>query len=416
MQFIKRSQAGIWALMDQFLFSGSSFIINILLARWLIQYDYGYFAFVFSFYVIAGLYHNAFIIEPSLVFGPSEYRTKLKSYFSVLGKIHHVLMGILLLGAVTAYVFFSLPLLWTTALIATPVMLWNICLRRLCYIDRNKVKVAALLGVLRCIIAFITFFYLKNNVGLNAESYFICFIPADLISGILLFHYLKNTAPDHEELKDRPVIIKHLHYGKWTAGTATATILHAPIYIPLLTYTHGFEEVAHFKSIENLFLPIAQILTALSSLALSNLAEKKQKLTTLLFSQAAVKTGLFFTFIASGYLLFLLLSSEALMDLFYDGKYKTSYGVILLLGWVFIARGFRDGGIANALRATHNNKYIFKAAIGTGLLSAAASFPLVSALGMLGLACTRGLGATVQTLMLLFDFSRLKKKDFKRGK
>jgi len=63
------AKQGIWAIIDQALFSGANFIVNILLARWLSQEQYGAFAVALSiFYLLAG-FHTAVLTEPMMVFG-----------------------------------------------------------------------------------------------------------------------------------------------------------------------------------------------------------------------------------------------------------------------------------------------------------------------------------------------------------
>ena len=60
---------GFWALLDQGLFSGANFLVNILLARWLPPEEYGAFAVAMSvFYLLAG-FHTAVLTEPMMVFG-----------------------------------------------------------------------------------------------------------------------------------------------------------------------------------------------------------------------------------------------------------------------------------------------------------------------------------------------------------
>ena len=93
---------GSFALLDQGLFAGANFIVNILLARWLTPGEYGAFAVAFSVFLLLGVFHTAIFTEPMMVFGPGKYREGLPEYFGILLRGHFALMlpGAALLTAV----------------------------------------------------------------------------------------------------------------------------------------------------------------------------------------------------------------------------------------------------------------------------------------------------------------------------
>lgn len=61
-------------LLDQGMVSGSGFIINILLARWLEPNQFGAFVLAYS------IFQHSLILEPMTVLGPSDYRNHLRQY------------------------------------------------------------------------------------------------------------------------------------------------------------------------------------------------------------------------------------------------------------------------------------------------------------------------------------------------
>ena len=85
---------GAVAVLDQALFAGSSFSINILLARWLPPVQYGAFALAFFLFLLLGALHTAVLTEPMLVFGASVYRGRVRAY---LGR--HVMLHALVSAA-----------------------------------------------------------------------------------------------------------------------------------------------------------------------------------------------------------------------------------------------------------------------------------------------------------------------------
>ncbi|HEY4692063.1 MAG TPA: hypothetical protein VIH16_01375, partial [Bellilinea sp.] len=59
-----------YSVLDQGLYSGSHFLLNLLLARWLSPEEYGAFAISFSVYLFLSGFNYAFILDPMAVFGP----------------------------------------------------------------------------------------------------------------------------------------------------------------------------------------------------------------------------------------------------------------------------------------------------------------------------------------------------------
>src|SRR6266481_1047704 len=95
------------ALVDQGLFSGAGFLVNLLLARWLAPASYGAFAVAFAgFLFIAGFY-NVLLLEPLTVLGPGRHSDNLGAYFRAQFQIHFLLVGWLtvagLIGAVALW-------------------------------------------------------------------------------------------------------------------------------------------------------------------------------------------------------------------------------------------------------------------------------------------------------------------------
>lgn len=80
------------SLVDQGLFAGSNFILNVLLARWLTVAEYGTFALAYSLFIFFATFHSAAFIEPMLVFGPGKYSRIIDEYLGVLIRGHFLLM------------------------------------------------------------------------------------------------------------------------------------------------------------------------------------------------------------------------------------------------------------------------------------------------------------------------------------
>src|SRR5690242_14243325 len=86
-EFVKRQiprlTKAVLAFLDQGLNSGSNFVVSLLLARWLTSEEYGAYALAYSIFLLLSGFHNALILEPMSVLGPSSYRRRVPEY---LGK------------------------------------------------------------------------------------------------------------------------------------------------------------------------------------------------------------------------------------------------------------------------------------------------------------------------------------------
>ena len=94
-------QKGSFAILDQGLFAGTNFLINIFLARWLEPAQYGAFATAYSIFLLLGTFHTAILTEPMLVFGSGKYSRRFHEYLGFLLYGHAGLtlpVGMLLAG------------------------------------------------------------------------------------------------------------------------------------------------------------------------------------------------------------------------------------------------------------------------------------------------------------------------------
>ena len=94
------------AIADQALYAGAHFLLNILLARWLVPADYGAFALAYSAFLLIAALYAAVVLEPMAVFGPGRYSAHRQGYLGILLRAHLPLtlpaVASLLCGAVIA--------------------------------------------------------------------------------------------------------------------------------------------------------------------------------------------------------------------------------------------------------------------------------------------------------------------------
>src|SRR5215211_3033711 len=78
------------SILDQGLYSGSNFVLSVLLARWLLPSHYGAFSIAFSVYLFIYQIHNSLLIEPMSVLGPTNMHHRLTDYLRDQIKLHFV--------------------------------------------------------------------------------------------------------------------------------------------------------------------------------------------------------------------------------------------------------------------------------------------------------------------------------------
>ena len=148
---------GMWALADQGFFAGANFLVAVGLAAWLSEHDYGAFTTAYASFLAVGIFTNALLTEPMVVFGSKKYRGRLPQYLGKLVGLHLVLTlaGALVLGAVAAWVWTHSHPLLGQALAALAVIQVSQLLpwmtRVACYIESDP-RPAAVSGALYLVV------------------------------------------------------------------------------------------------------------------------------------------------------------------------------------------------------------------------------------------------------------------------
>ena len=70
------------AILDYGLFSGSNFLLGILLARWMSPEQYGAYALALSIFILATFLYQALLLEPVSVFSGTSYSNNLRGYLN----------------------------------------------------------------------------------------------------------------------------------------------------------------------------------------------------------------------------------------------------------------------------------------------------------------------------------------------
>ncbi len=325
------------ALLDYGLFSGSNFLLGILLARWLPPEQYGAYALAFSIFILVTFLYQAMLLEPLSVFSGTTYRSNLRGYLNANVWLHWGISAIicLLLGgtAVMANVWWHSPasaMAFAGMTAATPFILIHALGRRSFYLKLSPGPAA-----------FGSFFYLALTVGgsylvyrmgrLSAFSAFLVMGFAAMVGGLIMVVQLHaKLEPATSTLRFRETWSKHWEYGKWALGTCIVGWIPTYVYIPLVSKFSGLAVAAELRALMNLGGPVLQTYAALSMLFLPMAArmhgEQGPKGTTALTRKLA---ALFVTG-AVAYWVVLIPLRRPIFNLLYAGKYMDASSLLPL--------------------------------------------------------------------------------------
>jgi O-antigen/teichoic acid export membrane protein len=379
---------GSLAVLDQGLFAGSNFILNLLLARWLAPAQYGAFAVAFSVFLLIGVFHTAVLTEPMLIFGPARYHGRFQGYLGALVRCHFALM--LPIAAILTFGAFLLGRLYSATVgqaflslaISTPFILLLWLMRRAFYarlapgwsVAGSAIYLVTLLG---CMI------FLRSAGRLSPSTGFLAMAAASLVSSLVLAVPHKPTfLLDRGAI--RTIVAEHWRYGRWVTAAAVPAWCADSIYYLVLPASAGLAEAGALKALLNLAMPALHAVAALGVLMLPILVEEHGS-----GSIRAMRRT-----IGIAMAVFLLISGsysgviwECRFDVFrvlYGGRYGDyASWPLLLVGLLPLAQSVQvvAGG---ALRVLERPSLVFWSSMGGGAATLLLGVPLALHLGVRG--------------------------------
>lgn len=389
--------SSFWAVCDQGLFAISNMILNVLLYRWLVDTaprDYGAFTVAFAIFLLFGTLHNAFLIEPMLVFGNAHYLKRLPSYFGLLvcGEVVFGIVSAVLLGisAFCAYHYHSVEMAQSlgSMALASPFILFLWLMRRACYVKLEPRR-AAFAGAGYLMLMLAGLFSLKNTGHLSVFTACVVMAASSLAAGLwLAFREGVSISPD--EMKKRteePRLVDlamkdHWHYGRWAAAAGLVGYIPSQVSYLILPLFYGLEDSGSLRALTNLVMPFLQANAALCLLLLPRLVRARG-------TPAYAKTVRWATlFLAGGpivYWVLLGLFNGTITHLLYDGRFDADSGLLWLIGLqpVFAALF----GIYHAvLDSQQRPDYVFYASLASAIASLTIGVVMTKMMGLKGVA------------------------------
>ena len=385
---------GSWAVLDQGLFAGSNFALNILLARWMTELEYGVFATALVGYRLSFTLYEALLTEPLLVFGPGRYRRRLQKY-----------LGTLLYGHVGFALLFGglLVLCWVglrtggegnveqsklaTALLALalaePFILLRALARSVCYV-RALPRLAASGGGLYMVLLFGCLYVFYRTEALSYASAFGAMALASVVSG---FYLLAPTWPRMPSRGLAGLIARgHWGYGRWSLGARALRWIPNNLWYLILPIWIGIEANGALFALMVFNLAVTHTYSVLSTLLVPLLVKSRSDGSGRFKRMVLGMLGLF-TAVGLGYWGVVSLFNQPLVDLLYNGKFAEEAYLLAVLGLIPLANGI-GAVLSAALRAIERPDLIFWSSLAATVVTLALGIPITYFYGLVGAAAS----------------------------
>ena len=405
---------GTWTVLDQGLFAGGNFLLNVLLARWLLPDEYGAFTLVsFAALLLVGVVHTGLLTEPMLVYGSGAFRDRRRPYIRLVLRGHRVFSVaaaaalFLVAGAVGLAGLHGLALDFAALAVAQGGILLMWLLRRACYVHvRPKVAVqggavyvAAIGGGLVA---------LQVTGALGSAAAILLMGSASLAAAALIGVRLGlGRAPGRAPTLEAEARASHRAYGGWATATGGLEWVQGVLPFLILPLWHGLEATGAFRALFNLVMPVMHAYGALSLLLVPTFVEALR--TGRLRQRLGVALGVVGAG-TLGYAAFTGWGGAWLLERVYGPAY-TSYSGLLWLFALYPVVGGVATVLASVRRAQERPRATFHARAGGATVMATLGTGLIWAFGLLGaivadlaaalaevVVLARGAGATTGTI------------------
>lgn len=406
---------GGFAIVDQALFAGSNFVVNILLARSLPPAQYGAFALAFSVLLLIGGIHSAAITEPMMVFGPGKFSEGYRKYLGVLILGHFCLtipLGALLFGVGAVITKTANPSLGSALEgcgIAVPLMLFLWFARLAFYVKLNPAW-SAVAGSIYFVVMTLMTWTITHFHRLTPMTGLVGIGCSGFVVALLFLGRLKPTWTRSQYPTVASVTYEHWRYGRWSVASVLNNWIPANIYYLVIPVWFGLSGTATLRALLNLMLPVQNCVAGLSMVLMPSLVHDlgqsgTEGMNRTMTSHFSVLAGIIIP-----YSLVVCMSNHFVLQLLYGGKYGSlSRDLILLSGLVpFGAAAISILG--NGLRALERPDLIFWCYTAATTVSVAAGVPLTALWGVRGALlgmCLASLVASVTMFRLYRNESRV---------
>lgn len=391
MSLLDWSGKAVFAILDQGLFAGSGFIVNILLARWLPAESYGAFAIAYSLFLFLSTFYTQLLPGPLLVFGGGKYADGFRRYVAILVYGHAAVTAavsvVLLIAAGVMSRFGSAHTVQAlVGLAAAAPFILFLWLARFALYARLEPQWAMMGSALYLAMITCGLYGLSLMGVLSPVSAVLLMGGTSVLVGALLMAILKPqwdqrlVALGREPVAPlqmspgqstplavgespqswwdlRLVFRDHYQYAKWSSPASAASWLVTNLHYFVLNSTGGLASVAAVRVLDTALSPFLNIQTAMSRLLVAVLGSRSRQSAGDLFGYVIRISALWGCLAVVAYALVRSFAPNILALLY--GHAYSQYGPLLQwYGLVLIATTIGEPVLA-LLRVLLRNDLIF---------------------------------------------------------
>lgn len=376
---------GAWSVLDQALFAGANFLVNVLLARWLTPEAYGAFTVAFVVFLLAGTVHNGLLIEPMLVFGPGRFEGKTRAYLRTLLRAHaaYALAAGAVLAAVAGVAWAvgapAFGVLFLTLAVAQGAILALWLLRRACYVV-SRPEWAASAGALYLVLLVGGAFALSSADALTGASAFGLMAVTSLVAAAVLALRLGVPVRGHDAALTADVRSAHVGYGRWAASTGVLEWVQLAVPFLALPLFVGLGGSGTLRALFNLAMPAMQGFGALATLCLPLFVRARADGT---FGRTFRSVSLGFVGLGVAYGVLVLAFGAAAVEWLYGGTYTATPAALVCLAAIPVAVAVANM-LTTAVRSAERPSAVFRARVWAVGVTSTVVLGLTAVFGVVG--------------------------------
>lgn len=382
-----RTQRVTTSLLDQALVVGATFLANVFLARYGTKEEYGLFVLSYTIYTLLAGIHNALIIEPFSVLASGEYKKAQSEYLRYTILLHIRLCLIIAILLLTAFSIgnlagYNINLAFLGLSLAITFIFSGAFIRRVYYAN-EQVSQALSLSLTYFFLMLVSLLSIQLFNQITGFFAYIAMATAWVIC--ISIHYYNNI---HKIIKTTSNTrtsewIEHKKYSKWTLPTAFVFQLTNQGYYWIIIALLTSHNLAEFRAIHNIILPIDLFIVSLSLLYLPRMAKSYAINDNNTYRRLIMKFLTSVLILGISFAIFITIFGTTIIDMLYDGKYKTTLSIIIPLCLAPIAMGLGQP-FNNALKAAKKPHLVFASYIIAGTCTFLIGIPLISSIGLTG--------------------------------
>ncbi|NLE52738.1 MAG: lipopolysaccharide biosynthesis protein [Chloroflexi bacterium] len=314
------------AVSDQLLFSGSNFVVSVLLGRWMLSNNYGAFTYAYSILLLLASFHNALLLEPFTILGSAEYRHSLKTYTQRIARLqlHWTVVVSGLSLPVGAIVWLAGNRALGEALLglalAQGAILYFWYVRRKWYVVQ-RIGHAVIGTTVYAGVQIVAVYALHRASVLTPFSALAAIGVAGAIAGVIGQIAQLEDEQEPAPIRLAQVVRENWAYGKWVMLAGVLFWLTNQSYNILTGSLLGLTDTGGLKAMQNLINPVTQLLTAFNLVFLPWVTRRHAERG----ERVLYRDLILYTILSSGcaavYWLALSLFGMPIFDLLYDGRY-----------------------------------------------------------------------------------------------